>query len=160
MVMNLYKLQEILAAEFGNDLDFGNLLDFARNENTGLCVSCGSIQYNVEPDAQNYKCESCGERRVCGIEMVVLSLRENDGLDHEQENIRLKKQINELLNERSEITKILGIHSGGPSLIEVLEKLYSYAVGWSILVDEGYVDKDCSVVVAVNRLIRKIQKRV
>jgi hypothetical protein len=29
------------------------------------------MQYNCEPDARNYKCEACGERRVFGAAELV-----------------------------------------------------------------------------------------
>ena len=38
----------------------------------GFCVACGEEAYNVEPDAENYICESCGETEVFGSEQLVL----------------------------------------------------------------------------------------
>jgi hypothetical protein len=39
----------------------------------GGCLSCGEIQYGgVEPDAENYTCESCGEDAVYGLEQLLL----------------------------------------------------------------------------------------
>ena len=38
----------------------------------GWCLSCGEEAYNVEPDAEKYPCESCGERRVYGSEQIVV----------------------------------------------------------------------------------------
>ena len=32
----------------------------------GLCAACGFEQFGCEPDAERYKCESCGERAVYG----------------------------------------------------------------------------------------------
>ena len=32
----------------------------------GLCTSCGYEQHGVEPDAERYRCEDCGERKVYG----------------------------------------------------------------------------------------------
>jgi hypothetical protein len=40
-----------------------------REESAGLCVACGAITYGgVEPDARDYPCESCDERKLMGIE--------------------------------------------------------------------------------------------
>lgn len=38
----------------------------------GFCTSCGSEQYGVEPDANGYKCESCGQMSVSGAENLAL----------------------------------------------------------------------------------------
>ncbi len=40
----------------------------------GVCHACGNTQYGVEPDAENYKCESCGENRVYGAQQTLLML--------------------------------------------------------------------------------------
>lgn len=41
----------------------------AEEENAGFCTDCKKIvnHGSVEPDAQNYKCEDCGEMTVFGI---------------------------------------------------------------------------------------------
>ena len=41
-------------------------------EDDGICVACGEDQMGVEPDAERYKCEACGERQVYGGEQLVL----------------------------------------------------------------------------------------
>ena len=41
-------------------------------EYEGLCKACGSVRYGVEPDARRYLCETCGERKVFGLEELVL----------------------------------------------------------------------------------------
>ena len=39
----------------------------------GACLACGEIQYGgVEPDARQYTCESCGERKVYGLEELLM----------------------------------------------------------------------------------------
>lgn len=38
----------------------------------GVCHACGETQFGVEPDAENYECESCGEHRVCGAMQTLL----------------------------------------------------------------------------------------
>ena len=42
------------------------------DDNTGRCDYCGEIAYNVEPDARNYKCESCGQEMVFGLFELML----------------------------------------------------------------------------------------
>jgi len=42
-------------------------------ENPGFCLSCGVESDGVEPDAEHYQCESCGEDAVCGAEQIMLS---------------------------------------------------------------------------------------
>lgn len=39
---------------------------------TGLCLACGAERDCVEPDAENYPCEACGEEQVFGAEQIVL----------------------------------------------------------------------------------------
>ena len=42
-------------------------------DNDGFCIECGAISYGgVEPDALNYKCDECGERKVVGMETAIL----------------------------------------------------------------------------------------
>jgi DNA-directed RNA polymerase subunit M/transcription elongation factor TFIIS len=43
----------------------------ADDDQAGFCLSCGNMQFNCEPDARNYKCEACGERRVFGASELV-----------------------------------------------------------------------------------------
>ena len=39
----------------------------------GACLACGEIQYGgVEPDARQYECEFCGERKVYGLEELLV----------------------------------------------------------------------------------------
>jgi hypothetical protein len=41
-------------------------------ENAGFCKACGAQAYNVEPDARNYTCESCGQPEVYGAEECLI----------------------------------------------------------------------------------------
>ncbi len=44
-----------------------------RGNYDGLCLACGEIKDgNVEPDAENYECDNCGEHQVIGIEFALL----------------------------------------------------------------------------------------
>ena len=39
----------------------------------GLCLACGDLPPSgIEPDAEGYECEACGEPAVCGIEQALL----------------------------------------------------------------------------------------
>jgi hypothetical protein len=40
--------------------------------NTGFCLACGETADSVEPDARAYPCESCGQRKVFGLEELML----------------------------------------------------------------------------------------
>lgn len=43
------------------------------NENYGgFCIACHDETYGVEPDAQQYQCESCGARAVYGVEELLI----------------------------------------------------------------------------------------
>lgn len=44
------------------------------DRNLGFCVHCGEEAHGVEPDARNYKCESCGERQVFGAEEILIRM--------------------------------------------------------------------------------------
>jgi|TARA_Y100000034_G_C6770429_1_gene343676 hypothetical protein len=39
----------------------------------GFCLACGGDAYGVEPDAREYKCEECGERKVYGAEEYMIT---------------------------------------------------------------------------------------
>ena len=43
-------------------------------DNPGFCTSCGADADGCEPDARNYKCESCGQRAVYGAEELLLMI--------------------------------------------------------------------------------------
>ena len=42
------------------------------SDDEGICICCGETQSGVEPDAENYECESCGERGVFGAEQALI----------------------------------------------------------------------------------------
>ena len=44
----------------------------ARDDNTGFCIACANEQGGAEPDAENYECEACGERKVYGAEQLLI----------------------------------------------------------------------------------------
>jgi hypothetical protein len=44
-----------------------------QEESDGICLGCGEWSFGgCEPDARNYKCEVCGERKVVGAEEALL----------------------------------------------------------------------------------------
>lgn len=44
------------------------------DNNEGICLACGAIQAQVEPDARKYTCDECNEDKVYGAEEVILLL--------------------------------------------------------------------------------------
>lgn len=51
--------------------DLDTLLEAADNM-IGFCLACGHEQDNVEPDANNYVCDECGESKVFGAEELII----------------------------------------------------------------------------------------
>lgn len=43
-------------------------------DNPGFCLACGEEAEGVDPDAEEYGCESCGENRVYGAEQLLLMM--------------------------------------------------------------------------------------
>lgn len=43
-------------------------------DNPGFCKSCGAEADGCEPDAENYKCDSCGEFAVDGSFTILMEL--------------------------------------------------------------------------------------
>ena len=48
----------------------------AMDDYSGFCIACGEPAYNVEPDAREYTCESCGAQRVYGAEEIAIAFPE------------------------------------------------------------------------------------
>lgn len=48
------------------------LEELEADENMGVCIECGNRQDGVEPDAEKYRCDDCGEFAVYGLEQAVL----------------------------------------------------------------------------------------
>lgn len=42
--------------------------------NPGFCLHCGAEASGVEPDAEGYECEACGEPQVFGAERLMWEL--------------------------------------------------------------------------------------
>jgi hypothetical protein len=44
-----------------------------QNECIGFCLACGeTTDSGVEPDARKYRCESCGQSKVYGLQELLL----------------------------------------------------------------------------------------
>lgn len=43
-------------------------------EYVGFCKACGKKAFGVEPDARNYRCESCEATEVFGAEELLMEL--------------------------------------------------------------------------------------
>lgn len=41
-------------------------------DNPGFCIACGNEQDGCEPDARQYECEACGERKVYGAAELLM----------------------------------------------------------------------------------------
>jgi predicted RNA-binding Zn-ribbon protein involved in translation (DUF1610 family) len=44
------------------------------DDHRGFCVACGEEAHNVEPDAREYECDSCGEPAVYGAEEIMIEM--------------------------------------------------------------------------------------
>ena len=60
--------------EIHKAITLDRLLDAVEDdENIGFCIGCGeSTEGGVEPDAERYRCESCGRHLVYGAEQLML----------------------------------------------------------------------------------------
>ena len=45
---------------------------FCSTANPGFCIACGADAEGVEPDAERYKCEECGEHAVYGAPEIAM----------------------------------------------------------------------------------------
>ncbi|HJU19311.1 MAG TPA: hypothetical protein VJ770_22890 [Stellaceae bacterium] len=43
-------------------------------DNPGFCLACGAEAGGVEPDAEQYECESCGEAAVYGAAEILIAI--------------------------------------------------------------------------------------
>lgn len=43
-------------------------------ENPGFCIACGAEHYECEPDAREYECDECGERKVFGAAELLMHM--------------------------------------------------------------------------------------
>lgn len=47
---------------------------FSSLDNPGFCIACGADADNCEPDAREYRCESCSQRAVYGAEELLMMI--------------------------------------------------------------------------------------
>jgi hypothetical protein len=45
-----------------------------QDDSLGFCLGCGAEASGCEPDAREYKCEECGQRKVYGAEELLFML--------------------------------------------------------------------------------------
>jgi rubrerythrin len=43
-----------------------------KERNVGYCAICGTAHEGIEPDARNYKCDSCDAKQVFGLEELMI----------------------------------------------------------------------------------------
>ena len=48
--------------------------EFTALDNPGFCLACGAEAEGVEPDAEQYACESCGEPAVYGAAEILIDI--------------------------------------------------------------------------------------
>ena len=60
-------------------LTIDRVIDAAKSEmfgleNPGFCLACGAEHDECEPDAREYLCEQCGERKVYGAAEIIMMI--------------------------------------------------------------------------------------
>lgn len=54
-------------------LERGKVIQTAtESASKGFCLACANEQDGVEPDAEDYECEVCGEEAVMGAEQILI----------------------------------------------------------------------------------------
>jgi len=48
------------------------LFEELNDDYCGLCLKCGEINGQCEPDARKYKCQNCSKRSVYGVSELLL----------------------------------------------------------------------------------------
>ena len=43
-------------------------------DDPGFCLACGLEVLGIEPDAESYECEACGENQVFGVEALLFAI--------------------------------------------------------------------------------------
>lgn len=49
-------------------------LQIISTENLGFCIACGHEQDGCEPDAKEYECDNCGQKKVYGAEELLMMM--------------------------------------------------------------------------------------
>lgn len=55
----------------------------ANSDYQGICLACGKLRDETEPDAEGYECDHCGQPKVLGIETALI-LGELDIVEEEE----------------------------------------------------------------------------
>jgi len=66
--MRVKKRGDVIVAFVMTNDEFRRL----RESYDGICVKCGDVSEDVEPDARDYECPDCGSESVCGIEALLI----------------------------------------------------------------------------------------
>ena len=61
-----------ISEKFMNRIIDGAQRQMFGTDNVGFCVACEAEADGCEPDAREYKCESCGEREVYGASELLM----------------------------------------------------------------------------------------
>lgn len=64
-------VMEVKRLNMNFDMTEDEFLEY-QNDHVGFCVACGAERDCCEPDARNYECESCGEKKVFGLEELLI----------------------------------------------------------------------------------------
>ncbi len=58
-----------------NPINLDAVIEAVREDNcVGFCTECGADQAGVEPDAEGYRCGSCGALAVKGAELILMEM--------------------------------------------------------------------------------------
>lgn len=75
--INASKRKENRMPKLHHSLTEKRILDAVeQDENIGFCLDCGEEHSNIEPDAESYVCQCCGENSVSGAEQILLLMVE------------------------------------------------------------------------------------
>ena len=72
MPLTLKEITAVIISEYGC-LEDAMKESLCGNAPEGICLNCGHIQSGVEPDAEGYRCEQCGDLAVSGLENVIMT---------------------------------------------------------------------------------------
>lgn len=54
-------------------LNLDQIMNAVENDDmVGFCTACGHEQDGCEPDARNYECENCGEKKIFGAQELLI----------------------------------------------------------------------------------------
>jgi len=71
MKIDTKKIQDAIEREYGT-FEEGMREAMIGMDSPGICTSCYTIGYGIEPDVSNGPCDECGERTLMGLEMACI----------------------------------------------------------------------------------------